>query len=48
MLVTSEKKNLIIKIFTEIMDHEYAQGEKFKGNSYKKIIPSIKKLKIRS
>jgi len=44
-IVTSEKKNLIIKIFTEIMEHEYAQGEKFKGNSYKKVIPSIKKLK---
>ena len=44
-VITSEKKNLIIKIFTEIMEHEFAQGEKFKGSSYKKVIPSIKKLK---
>lgn len=44
-IVSSEKKNLIIKIFTEIMQHEYAQGENFKANSYKKVIPSIKSLK---
>ena len=27
------------------MEHEFTQGEKFKGSSYKKVIPSIKKLK---
>jgi DNA ligase-1 len=43
-VVSSEKKNRVIKIFTEIMDHEFAQGEKFKGNSYKKVLPALKKL----
>jgi DNA polymerase/3'-5' exonuclease PolX len=26
------------------MDHEFAQGEKFKGGSYKKVLPALKKL----
>jgi len=43
-VVSSEKKNLVIKIFTEIMEHEFAQGEKFKGSSYKKVLPALKKL----
>ena len=43
-VVLSEKKNLIIKIFTEIMEYEYSQGEKFKGSSYKKVLPAIKRL----
>jgi len=43
-VVSSEKKNLVIKIFTEIMVHEFAQGEKFKGGSYKKVLPALEKL----
>ena len=44
-IITSEKKNLIIKIFNELMEYEYTQGEKFKGGAYKKVLPSLKKLK---
>ena len=43
-VVSSEKKNLVIKIFTELMEYEFAQGEKFKGGSYKKVLPALKKL----
>ena len=43
-LITSDKKNNIIKIFRELMEYEYTNGEKFKANAYKKVIPSLRKL----
>ena len=42
--ICETKKNLVIKIFEALMDYEYSNGEKFKGSSYKKVIPSIMKL----
>ena len=42
---STEQRNRIVHIFTELSEYERINGETYKSTAYKKILPSIKKVK---